>query len=66
VGAITNDKNMFPHCSYQHITFTMPDVIWPVFKDHSIKLNDMIKIATKVLLDIAKEQGITIGKFFFT
>ncbi|MFT6843163.1 MAG: hypothetical protein ACJASR_001937, partial [Psychroserpens sp.] len=41
----------------------MPDVIWPVFKDNRIKLNDMIKIATKVLLDIAKEQGITIGIF---
>ena len=49
---------MFPNCSYQHITFTMPNVIWSVFKDNGIKLNDMIKIATKVFLDLAKAQSI--------
>lgn len=54
---------MFPDCSYQHITFTMPDVLWPIFRDNRDKLNDLIRIATKTLMDMAKKAGLTVGIF---
>lgn len=54
---------MFPNCSYQHITFTMPDVLWHVFKDNRDCLNDLIRIATQTLIKTAKKKGITIGVF---
>ena len=54
---------MFPDCSYQHITFTMPDVLWHIFKDNRDKLNDLIRIATQTLMDMAKDEGITVGIF---
>lgn len=54
---------MFPDCSYQHITFTMPDVLWPIFRDNKDKLNDLIRIATQTLIDMAKKEGVTVGIF---
>jgi len=60
---IEKTKNMFPDCSYQHITFTMPDVLWPIFRDNRDKLNDLIRIATQTLMDMAKKEGVTVGIF---
>jgi hypothetical protein len=54
---------MFPDCSYQHITFTMPDVLWIIFRDNRDKLNDLIRIATQTLMDMAKKEGVTVGIF---
>jgi hypothetical protein len=55
--------NLFPDCSYQHITFTMPDVLWHVFKDHRECLNRVMKLAIGTLIKLAKKKGITIGVF---
>ena len=55
--------NLFPDCSYQHITFTMPDVLWHVFKDNRKSLNVIIKLTVDTLLKLAKKEGITIGAF---
>lgn len=60
---IENIKDTFPECKYQHITFTMPDVLWQVFKDNRDRLGELFKCACEPLLKTAKEKGITVGIF---
>jgi hypothetical protein len=50
-----------PNCDWQHITLTMPDTLWPLFKNFKL-LNKLPKIAADIFNKIAKKQkGIRIG-----
>ena len=53
---VENIKDIFPDCKYQHITFTMPDLLWQVFKDNRDRLGDLFKCACKPLLKTAKKK----------
>lgn len=46
---------MVPDCSYQHITFTTPDVLWHALKDNRDKRNDLIRTAIKTLMGMDKK-----------
>ncbi len=60
---IEKQKNVLPDTSWQHITFTMPDVLWELFRYNRQLLNDVSRLAAKPLLKFAKKKGILPGIF---
>ena len=60
---INEQLETLPNCDWQHITLTMPDTLWPLFKDWKL-LNKLPKLAADIFNEIAKKQkGIRIGMF---
>ena len=59
--SIQND--ILPRTSWQHITFTMPQIFWDCFWNNRFLLNKIGKIAADVIQKISKKRGITVGIF---
>lgn len=68
-GKLASDKwvakqlHTLPRTEWQHITMTMPSELWPFFEVNRELLNELPKIASKVLLRLAKAKGIMPGIF---
>ena len=60
---IQKQQHVFPECEYQHITFTLPNTLWSIFRHNRWLLNKLFKCAANILLGRAKEKGIDIGIF---
>jgi hypothetical protein len=60
---ITKQGEILPDCQYRHLTFTMPDVFWDVFKLNRKLLNSLFSIAANTLNHFAKKKKLTIGLF---
>lgn len=54
---------MLPACEWQHITFTMPDKLCPVFQSNRWLLNRLFACASQTLIVWAKKLGLEIGIF---
>ena len=52
-----------PKTSWQHITFTMPDQLWVIFKANEHLLNQLSTLSVKGLLKWAKKKGVKVGIF---
>lgn len=60
---INKQQNIMPKIPFQHITFTMPDKLWPLFKKDPKLLNQLPKLAADVIQKIAKNRNIKVGIF---
>lgn len=60
---IAKQLSILPNCEYQHITLTMPDTLWPMFKHNPDLLNTLFVCGNSPLLKWAKKRGIVIGIF---
>ena len=60
---IAEHQHILPDCDWQHITFTMPHLLWPFFNDNWPLLNELFRCATRAMLRWARKQGIEIGIF---
>ena len=60
---IAQQQHILPDCDWQHITFTMPHLLWPFFNDNWPLLNELFRCATRAMLRWARKQGIEIGIF---
>ncbi|CAK9887179.1 MAG: hypothetical protein XXXJIFNMEKO3_LKCDNKCA_00127 (plasmid) [Candidatus Erwinia impunctatus] len=47
----------------QHITFTMPHLLWPFFNNNWPLLNELFRCATRAMLKWARKQGMEVGIF---
>ncbi len=59
-------KNMYrtlPKTKYQHITFTMPDMIWDLCWMNRKLMNRLPKIAAHIISDLAKKKKLIPGIF---
>ncbi len=54
---------ILPHCSWQHMVFTLPAEYRPLFWKNRFLLNELSALAANVILEIAKEHGIRVGIF---
>ena len=54
---------VLPDCAWRHITFTMPDTFWEVFKLNRALLGQLFSIASEGLLSFARLKKLTIGIF---
>lgn len=60
---IAKQLAILPDCEYQHITLTMPDKLWPVFKHNPHLLTALFRCGNLPLLNWAKKKGIEVGAF---
>lgn len=60
---ITEQQHILPDCDWQHITFTMPHLLWPFFNNNWPLLNDLFRCATRAMLRHARKLGIEVGIF---
>ena len=60
---IENMRAMLPNTEWQHITFTMPDELWPIFKQNRHLLKHLSRLAATTLLDYSAGKGCTPGLF---
>nr|WP_245677450.1 transposase zinc-binding domain-containing protein [Candidatus Arsenophonus triatominarum] len=60
---IAEQQYILPDCEWQHITFTMPDKLWPTFNHNWPLLNQLFACAADTLLKWAKKLRIQIGLF---
>ena len=60
---IVQQVERLPHCAWMHMTFTMPDVFWPLFLHHRRLLDTLCQLAVDNLLYAAKRRGLKIGIF---
>lgn len=60
---IENQKALLPLTRYQHITYTMPSVLWPLFKLNRHLLGQLSALAAQTVLNTAKKKGVTPGLF---
>ena len=60
---IAEQQHILPDCDWQHITFTMPHLLWPFFNNNWPLLNELFRCATRAMLRWARQQGIEVGLF---
>ncbi|HHP0489112.1 TPA: IS91 family transposase [Vibrio harveyi] len=60
---ISTQLDVMPDCEHQHITFTMPSELWPIFEANPTLLNDLFSLAADTLLKWAKKHGLEVGIF---
>ncbi|KKF35901.1 IS91 family transposase [Erwinia tracheiphila] len=60
---IAGQQHILPDCDWQHITFTMPHLLWPFFNNNWPLLNDLFRCATRAMLRHARKLGIEVGIF---
>lgn len=56
---IEQQKNTLPHTSWQHVVFTIPGELWPLFDHNRHLLGQLSALAAKTLLKQAKKKGLT-------
>ena len=60
---VTQQSHIIPDCDWQHITFTMPHLLWPFFNNNWPLLNALFRAATHTMLRWARKQGMEVGIF---
>ena len=60
---IAQQREILPKTSWQHITFTMPDSLWEVFKTNEHLLGQLSALSVKGLLKWASRKGVKVGIF---
>ncbi|BEU80954.1 hypothetical protein EAG21025_42670 (plasmid) [Enterobacter asburiae] len=60
---MSQQSHILPDCDWQHITFTMPHLLWPFFNNNRPLLNAQFRAATRAMLPWAYKQGVYVGIF---
>ena len=60
---IATQQAVLPHTTWQHITFTMPSALWPLFKENYVLLGQLSALAAKPVLGVARQKGLLPGIF---
>ena len=60
---IEEQKAILPDTKWQHITFTMPSVLWELFRYNRELLGCLSGLSTKIILKAARKKGILPGIF---
>uniref|UniRef100_UPI0009B77DC8 transposase zinc-binding domain-containing protein n=1 Tax=Vibrio owensii TaxID=696485 RepID=UPI0009B77DC8 len=55
---IHQQQHVLPDCEWQHITFTIPSTLWPIFRHACWLLNRLFKCAADILTTPATRRGI--------
>lgn len=60
---IIEQQHVLPDGEWQHITFTMPHLLWQVFNNHWPLLNILFSSATPAMLRHARKLGVVVSIF---
>jgi len=55
---VQTQQHVLPDCEWQHITFTMPDTLWEIFRYNRSLLGLLFNCAAQILIAWAKKIGI--------
>lgn len=58
---VSQQSHILPDDDWQHITSTMPHVLWPFFENNWPLRNAMFRAATRAILRWARKQGVKVG-----
>lgn len=58
---VQTQQYVLPDCEWQHITFTMPDKLWEIFRYNRPLLGKLFNCAAQILISWAKEKGLEMG-----
>lgn len=56
---MVDNTNMIPNTSWQHITFSMPDILWEFFWCNRHLFKPLIKLAAECIQEITKDASVT-------
>ncbi len=56
-------NNRLPDCPWQHLVFTLPDTLWPLFFYNRWLLDALFRLAADNLIYAAKRRGLRVGIF---
>lgn len=60
---VVHQRHILPDYEWQHITLTMPHLLWPFFNNNWPLLNRLFRCATRAMLKHAKRLGLEIDIF---
>ncbi len=60
---IAVQNNRLPDCPWQHLVFTLPDTLWPLFFYNRWLLDALFRLAADNLIYAAKRRGLRVGIF---
>lgn len=60
---IADQHHRLPDCPWQHLVFTLPDTLWPLFFHNRELLDALCRLAVDNLLYAARSRGLDIGVF---
>jgi hypothetical protein len=60
---IAKQRQVLPQTNWQHITFTLPDTLWPLFQQDRSLLNQLASLAADVILKLSKKKKIKVAIF---
>lgn len=60
---IAVQNNRLPDCPWQHLVFTLPDTLWPLFFYNRWLLDALFRLAADNLIYTAKRRGLRVGIF---
>ena len=60
---IADQQHRLPDCAWQHLVFTLPDTLWPLFFHNRHLLDALCRLAVDNLQYAARSRGLDIGVF---
>ncbi|EFW87866.1 ISPsy3, transposase [Pseudomonas savastanoi pv. glycinea str. race 4] len=60
---IANQQHRLPECTWQHLVFTLPDTLWPLFFHNRHWLDALCRLAVDNLLYAGRRRGVEVGVF---
>ncbi|WP_080224002.1 IS91 family transposase [Pseudomonas syringae] len=60
---IANQQHRLPECTWQHLVFTLPDTLWPLFFHNRHWLDALCRLAVDNLLYAGQRRGVEVGVF---
>ncbi len=60
---IATQQAVLPRTHWQHITFTMPSQLWPLFKENYVLLGQLSALAAKPVQAVGRQKGVLPGIF---
>ena len=60
---MAQQSHILPDCDWQHITFTMPHLLWPFLNNNWPLLNALFRAATSAMLWRVRKQGLEVAIF---
>ncbi|GFZ63272.1 hypothetical protein PSE10B_56680 [Pseudomonas amygdali pv. eriobotryae] len=58
---IANQQHRLPECTWQHLVFTLPDTLWPLFFHNRHWLDALCRLAVDNLLYAGRRRGVEVG-----
>lgn len=60
---VAQQSHILTDCDWQHLTFTIPDLLWSFFNNNWPQLNALLRATTRAMLRWARRHSVEVGIF---